>query len=81
MSAHRHEGRVGAHADIVLASDTAYGVHTFTTPSRAGVTLPSERFCPAETVTRGEWERRHTAAYQTTTTETTPALRETSRGS
>lgn len=81
MSAHRHEGRVGVHPDIVGASDSAYGDHTFVVPSRDGIALPSERFCPGETITRDEWERRHAGTYQTTNTETTPALCETSRGS
>lgn len=63
MSAHRHEGRVGAHATIVEASDSAYGDHTFVAPSRAGITLPSERFCPAGCITRDEWERRHARTY------------------
>lgn len=70
MSAHRHEGRVGAQPTVVEASDTAYGDHTFTVPSKAGITLPSERFCPAGCITRGEWERRHTGTYGPTTQST-----------
>lgn len=62
-SAHRHEGRVGAAAAVVEASDAAYGEHTFVVPSKARCSLPSEAFMGAETLTRGEWLRRHATTY------------------
>ena len=62
-STHRHEGRVGAHREVVAAADGAYGTHTFVTPLRCGVDLPSERFAGAECVTKAEWERRHALTY------------------
>ena len=59
------EGRLGVHHDVAEANDAAYASHTFIAPSRAGMTLPSERFIAAGCITRAEWERRHTAAYGT----------------
>jgi hypothetical protein len=63
----RHDGRVGARPETNHADDAAYQERTFVAPSRAGaVVLPSEAFLTrGETVTRGEWERRHAATYPT----------------
>lgn len=65
MSAHRHEGRVGARGDVVEASDAAYSERTFVAPSKAGITLPSEAFAGRGCITKAEWERRHNLTYPT----------------
>lgn len=64
MTAPRHTDRRGVSHDVADANDAAYASHTFIAPSRVGMTLPSERFCPSGCITRAEWERRHTAAYE-----------------
>lgn len=59
----RPDGRMGAHPETNHTGDAAYQERTFVAPSKAGVTLPSEQFMGAETLTRDEWERRHAATY------------------